>query len=119
MSDRIRLGGLRLLGVHGALPEEQQRAQPFEVDVDADVDLAPAGGSDALADTVDYAAVATAVELVVAGEHHQLLERVAARIAEEVLGIDGRITSVTVTARKLRPPVPLDLDSAGVTITRP
>ena len=43
------------------LPEEHQRAQPFEVDLDLELDLRPAGRSDRLADTVDYGAVTEAV----------------------------------------------------------
>ena len=50
MSDRIELRGLRVVGTHGALPEEQVRAQPFEVDLDIEVDLRPAGLSDDLDD---------------------------------------------------------------------
>lgn len=119
MDDRIRLAGLRLLGVHGALPEEQDRAQPFEVDVDLVADLTRAGRTDSLADTVDYGAVVAAVERIVVGEGHRLLERLATRIADDVLEVDPRITAVTVTVRKLRPPLPVDLAWAGVTITRP
>ncbi|MDQ4070821.1 MAG: dihydroneopterin aldolase [Actinomycetota bacterium] len=107
-----------MLGAHGALPEEQHRAQPFEVDLDLATDLAPAGTTDLLTDTVDYGAVVAAAERVVAGEHHRLLERLAVRIADDVLALDPRIRSVTVTVRKLRPPVPVDLASAGVTIAR-
>ena len=118
MTDRISLRGLRLLGVHGALPEEKDRAQPFEVDLDLAVDLTAAGSTDSLADTVHYGVVADAVERVVAGESHRLLERLATRIADDVLAVDPRIDAVTVTVRKLRPPVPLDLASAGVTVTR-
>ena len=59
------------------------------------------------------------VAQVVTGERHRLLERLATRIADDVLALDDRLTSVTVTVRKLRPPVPVDLASAGVTITRP
>ncbi len=55
--DRIELRGLRALGTHGVLPEEQERPQPFEVDLDLEVDLRRAGRSDDLADTVDYGAV--------------------------------------------------------------
>ena len=117
MNDRIQLRGLRALGVHGALPEERNRAQPFEVDVDAEADLRRAGGTDDLADTLDYGALAAAVERVVAGERFNLLERLAQRIAEE-LATDARLTAVTVTVRKLRPPVPVDLGSAAVRITR-
>jgi 7,8-dihydroneopterin aldolase/epimerase/oxygenase len=116
--DRIELRGLRVLGTHGVLPEEQSRAQPFEVDLDLEADLRPAGRSDLLTDTVDYGALAEQVAAVVSGERHALLERLAARIAERVLD-DRRVTSVTVTLRKLRPPVPIDLASAGVRVVRP
>lgn len=116
--DRIELRGLRVLGTHGVLPEEQSRAQPFEVDLDLEADLRPAGQSDLLADTVDYGALAERVAAVVSGERHALLEHLAARIADRVLD-DGRVSSVTVTLRKLRPPVPLDLASAGVRVVRP
>ena len=115
--DRIELRGLRAVGVHGALPEEQVRAQPFEVDLDVEADLRTAGSTDDLADTIDYGALATAVERVVSGERFTLLERLAERIAEEVCA-DGRVRAVTVTVRKLRPPVPVDLASAAVRITR-
>ncbi|MHB8466417.1 MAG: dihydroneopterin aldolase [Acidimicrobiales bacterium] len=118
MSDHVELRGLRALGTHGVLPEEQQRAQPFEVDLDIEADLAAAARSDELADTVDYGALATAVARVIADERHALLERLAERIAETALA-DRRVTSVTVTVRKLRPPVPVDLASAGVRMVRP
>jgi dihydroneopterin aldolase len=118
MGDRIELLGLRALGVHGVLPEEQVRAQPFEVDLSVEADLRAAGRSDDLADTLDYGAIVESVAKVVTGEHFALLERLAERIAEVVL-VDGRVTSVTVAVRKLRPPVPVDLATAGVTITRP
>jgi dihydroneopterin aldolase len=118
VSDRIELRGLRVIGTHGVLAEEQARAQPFEVDLDLDADLADAGRSDDLADTVDYGTLAERVASVVSGERHALLERLAERIAETALA-DGRVRSVTVTVRKLRPPVPLDLASAGVRVVRP
>ncbi|MDP1806684.1 MAG: dihydroneopterin aldolase, partial [Acidimicrobiales bacterium] len=68
MTDLIRLQGLRLMGTHGALPEEQGRAQPFEVDVDMSVDLSASGRTDALADTVHYGDVSAAIAKVVTGE---------------------------------------------------
>ena len=117
MTDRIELRGLRVLGVHGVLPEEQVRAQPFEVDLDVDADLAAAGKSDALDDTLDYGSVAEVVARIVGEERFALIERLAQRIAESVLD-DPRARAVTVTVRKLRPPVAVDLASAGVRITR-
>ncbi len=106
-----------MVGVHGALPEEEERAQPFEVDIDLSADLRTAGRTDALADTVDYGLVVAAVERIVSTERHRLLERLATRIAEGALAVDPRIDDITVTVRKLRPPVPVDLASAGVTLT--
>ena len=117
VGDRIELRGLRVVGTHGVLAEERDRAQPFEVDLDLSADLRAAGRSDALGDTIDYGSLATAVASVVSGESHALLERLAERIAETALA-DPRVTSVTVTVRKLRPPVPVDLASAGVRVVR-
>ena len=86
----IIIAGLRELGVHGVLPEEQSRPQPFEVDVELEVDLATAGQSDDLDDTVDYSAVSEAVSRVVKNERYQLLERLATRIGE-VCRTDERV----------------------------
>ncbi len=118
MSDRIEIRGLRALGHHGALPGEQDRSQPFEVDFDVEADLGRAGASDELADTVDYGDLVSRAGAVVSGERWQLLERLAQRVAEEVVGADARITSVTVTVRKLEVPVAVDVASAGVRVTR-
>ena len=118
MSDRIQLRGLRALGHHGASPGEQDRPQPFEVDIDVEVDMAAAAASDVLADTVDYGTLAAVSARVITDERWHLLERLAARVAEEVLAVDGRVERVTVVVRKLRPPVPVDLASAGVCLTR-
>lgn len=115
--DRIRIAGLRELGVHGVLPEEQTRPQPFEVDVELSVDLGVASESDDLDDTVDYAAVCEAVSRVVSSERYQLLERLAARIAE-VCCVDERVQRVSVTVRKLHPPVRAMVDHVAVSLER-
>ena len=118
MPDQIELRALRSIGVCGALPEEQERAQPLEVDLDVTADLAAAGASDALADTVDYGELCRVVDDVITGERFMLLERLASRLAEAVLAQDRRIVSVTVAVRKLRPPVPQQLSTSGVRIVR-
>jgi dihydroneopterin aldolase len=115
--DRILIPGLRELGVHGALPEEQVRPQPFEVNLELQVDLAKAGASDDLADTVDYGVVCDAVSRVVATESYRLLERLAQRIAE-VCTADPRVIGVVVEVRKLHPPVQAQVDHVAVRIQR-
>ena len=144
MTDTIERRGLRALGRHGVLEEEKARAQPFEVDLDLEVDLQAAGRSDDLNDTVDYGAVTDAVRAVIEGEHCDLLEHLADRIARAATTAAATpaaaattapaaattpapaaratasptVTAVTVTLRKLRPPVAADLASAGVRIHR-
>jgi dihydroneopterin aldolase len=117
MTDRIELRGLRLMGIHGALPDEQGRPQPFEADLDVEADLAAAARTDDLSDTVDYAALVEAMARVVDSERYVLLESLAERMAEVVMA-DERVRAVTVAIRKLRPPVAADLGTAGVRITR-
>ncbi|MDQ1380125.1 MAG: 7,8-dihydroneopterin aldolase/epimerase/oxygenase [Actinomycetota bacterium] len=115
--DRILISGLRELGVHGVLPEEQVRPQPFEVDVELVVDVTAAGASDDLEDTVDYSALCEAVRRVVSSEQYRLLERLATRIAE-VCRADPRVVSAIIEVRKLNPPVRAMLDYVAVRVER-
>lgn len=115
--DRIELRALRAVGFCGALPQEQEQPQPFEIDLDLIVELSEAGRSDQLSDTVDYGEMAQVVSVIVTESRFVLLERMAEVIADAMLG-HARVQAVTVTVRKLRPPVPVDLATSGVTITR-
>ena len=115
--DLIEIRGLRALGIIGVCPEEQARPQPFEVDFDLEADLSEAGRTDELTDTIDYGLATAVAQRVVTTEQHFLLERVAQRIAEELLAID-RVSAVRVTIRKLRPPLPHDVGTSAVTIRR-
>lgn len=115
--DQIELRGLVASGLCGTLPEETTRPQPLEVDLDVVCDLRQAGKSDKLDDTLDYGALCTIVERVITTERFSLLERLATRVGDVVLA-DERVAEVTVAVRKLRPPVPQQLTTAGVRITR-
>jgi 7,8-dihydroneopterin aldolase/epimerase/oxygenase len=117
-ADRIELRGLRTVARVGVLDHERAHDQPLELDLDLTVDLAPAGASDDLGDTVDYGALCDRVIAAVAAGHVALLEALADRVARAVLDADGRIASVEVAVRKLRPPVPHDLATSGVRIVR-
>jgi 7,8-dihydroneopterin aldolase/epimerase/oxygenase len=116
--DRIELRGLRVLARVGVLPSERQQDQPLDIDVDLVVDLAAAGASDDLADTVDYGAVCEAVQAAAAQQHVDLLERLAEVVAEAVLAVDERVVAVDLAVRKLRPPVPHDRATSGVRVVR-
>jgi dihydroneopterin aldolase len=116
--DRIEIRNLRVVGVHGVLPEERERAQPFSLDIVAWVDTAEAQRTDALADTVDYGALAQVAADVVSQRSYRLLEALAGRLADALLITDPRLEAVEVTVRKLRPPLALDVGSTGVRVLR-
>lgn len=118
MPDRIELRGLRVDAICGVLPHERTTPQPLEIDVDLVADLATAGASDDLADTIDYGAVTAEVDRVATTLQPQLLEHLAERIADAVLDLDARVEGVEVAVRKLEPPVPERLATSGVRITR-
>ena len=116
-SDCSQLRGLRVVGVVGVLPEERERAQPLELDIDIYADLSAAGTSDELQDTVDYGSVAQMIEEICLGAKVQLLERLAQLVAGHLLELDG-VSTVEVTVKKIRPPVPSDLNFSAVRVTR-
>ena len=113
--DRIELRGIELLVFCGVLDEEQARKQPFTFDIY--LDLTGAADTDDLALTVDYGAAIVRISRALENERFLLLERMATRVADIVLE-DSTAESVTVTARKVRPPVPSIMASTGVRIHR-
>lgn len=52
--DKLVLKGLSFYGFHGVLKEERTLGQKFFVDIDAWMDLKPAGKSDNLSDSFSY-----------------------------------------------------------------
>jgi len=112
----IRLEGMTGFAHHGVEDEERRLGQRFVADVELDLVSSAATTSDALEDTVDYAALAATVREELEGEPVDLLERLAARIADHIL-LDGRVTRVSVTIAK--PDLRLDLGArASVTVRR-
>ena len=117
MMDRIELRGIEAFGRHGVLPHEQELGQTFTVDVALELDLAPAGASDNLADTVDYGALSADLAAVVRDERYDLIERLATRLAEVCLD-RPKVDAVTVTVHKPHAPVPVPLADVVVTVRR-
>jgi dihydroneopterin aldolase len=113
----IELRGLRVLGRHGVTDLERSQEQPFELDIDVALDTTHAASTDDVADTVDYQALAVEACEVVQKRSFRLLEALAEAVAGVVLAHEA-VLQVTVSVRKLRPPVPLDLAAAGVRIAR-
>jgi dihydroneopterin aldolase len=117
MADRITLSGLRVVGRHGVYDFEKRDGQEFVVDLCVWLDLTAAGASDDLATTVDYGDLARLAADVVGGEPRDLIETVAAEIADTVMA-RYPIHAVEVTVHKPSAPIPLTFTDVAVTIRR-
>jgi dihydroneopterin aldolase len=117
VTDRIELRGLTVRGHHGVFEHERRDGQDFVVDVTVWIDLAAAAASDDLADTLDYGALAQRAGDVVAGPPRNLIETVAAEIAEGVIA-DERVHAVEVVLHKPSAPIPLTFDDVAVVARR-
>ena len=116
--DRIILEGMQFYGYHGRNDEERVLGQPFEVDLEAELDLTAAGVSDDIADSVSYTDLYRVAKRHVEGPGRNLVEAVAHAIASEILDT-YLVESVRVRVIKVRPPIKGGvLAGAGVEVFR-
>jgi dihydroneopterin aldolase len=115
--DKIILQGMEFYGYHGVLSEERSLGQRFIVDLELELDLRPAGKSDDLELTINYAKVFELVESVVRGNPRRLIESVAEDIASAVLE-QFPVAAATVRLKKPQAPVPGHFASMAVEIRR-
>lgn len=118
--DRLTLRNMRFQARHGVLGHEKVDTQPFEVDLVLHADLRDAGRTDALASTVDYAALFVLVEAVVTGPSFDLIEGLAEALARAVLAAtDPRLVdAVEVRVRKPEAPIAGELDTVEAALVR-
>jgi len=119
MSDQIVLTGIHGFGYHGLFEQERKDGQDFFVDLTLAVDLKAASQSDAIADTVNYAEITDLVVEEITSNPVNLIEKLAARIAERVLNQHLKVQSVTVTVHKPQAPVAAQIKDIAVVVTRP
>ncbi len=112
--DRIFVRGLVLPVAIGAYDEERGITQQVRFTIEASVAVGVSPTGDNLEEVPSYDDIIKAVKAIVAAGHVDLVETLAARIAESCLA-DKRIVSVLVRVEKLeRGP-----DAVGVEIVRP
>lgn len=117
MTDRITLTGLRVRGNHGVFEHERRDGQDFLVDITVWIDLVRAAETDDLADTLHYGELAQRAAAIVGGEPRDLIETVAAAVADDVM-TDERAHAVEVTIHKPSAPIPLSFADVAVTARR-
>ena len=116
--DRITLRGITATGYHGVFPEERRDGQPFVADLVLFTDLGPAAATDNLTLTAHYGEVAELVVQVITGEPLNLIEALAARIADAVLTSFGVLAAVEVTVHKPKAPIAVEFGDVAVTVYR-
>ena len=109
----IRLEKLRFRALHGVLPQERTVGGDFVVTLRIGYPYEQAMETDAVGDTLDYAAVYRLVEREMALPS-QLLEHVAGRIVKALLRDFPQIVSIDLWLTKVCPPMGADCEGAGV-----
>jgi dihydroneopterin aldolase len=115
--DRIEIRGVRAFGHHGVLEEERRRGQPFVVDLTLERDLSGPEASDALEDTVDYAALSERVAAEIETTRYDLIEALAGHLARVVLD-DPTVDAVTVRVAKPEAPLAVNVEEVAVVLRR-
>lgn len=116
--DSIYINGMEFYAYHGVFPEENRLGQLFTVDVVLHTDLRPAGESDDLTRTVNYAEAYNEIKAIMTGEPVQLVETLAERIAAVLLAQFPIVRSARVKLHKPNPPIPGHLAGVAVEILR-
>lgn len=112
----IDLKGLRFFGEHGMYPEEMKVGNEFEVDLSLSF-KAPKGVITSLEETINYVEVYRIIQEELA-DRKQLLETCAMKIGERLNEQFPQVRSVSVTIKKISPPITNFSGTIGVTFAR-
>lgn len=115
--DNIYFNGMSFYGYHGVFGAEAELGQRFYVDLVLSLDLSKAGASDDLNDTVNYAEIFSCVKQIVEGERYNLVEKLTARIAEQLL-VQFPFREAKVKVTKPNPPINGHYESVAIEMTR-
>ncbi|WP_181351186.1 dihydroneopterin aldolase [Thalassobacillus sp. CUG 92003] len=116
--DKIHVTQMEFYGYHGLFPEENKLGQRFYVDLELELDLKPASVNDDMNESIDYGEIYQVTRTIVEGEAKNLVETVAERLAEQLLGTFGKLSACKVKVIKPDPPIPGHYDAVAVEIYR-
>jgi len=116
--DKILISSMDCLTAIGITPAERAIKQRLSIDLEFPCDARAASRSDSIRDAVDYDTIAQSVAEVCASREFNLIETVAEKIAEKVLG-SFPISQVRVRVRKISPVASPRVDFVYVEIVRP
>lgn len=104
MKSTIEVQGLEIQAYHGVLSQERIVGNLYLIDASLRVDITAAMKSDALDDTINYAAVVWLIQEEMA-RPSQLLEHVAGRIVERIHRTWPQVQALELRIAKQTPPI--------------
>jgi len=114
-SSYISLRNVRFHAFHGVMPQERRVGADFLVNLRVGYPLEKAMQTDEVSDTLNYAALYAVVKAEMM-QPSNLLEHVAGRIADAIVGHFPQVTSIDLELTKQNPPMGADCDGASVEI---
>lgn len=103
---------------HGHYKEEQIVGNRFLVDLEIETDMEVPAASDSLEDAVNYQVAYRVVKDEMKRHTSNLLENIGKRILDAIYNELNGIESVTVTIRKMNPPMGGPIKNVSVRMTR-
>ena len=116
--DKITISKLEVYAYHGVLESEKQTGQIFHVSANLYLDLKPAGVSDYLERTINYAEVCHLITKLMTDKVYDLIETCANVLSCALLQEYAQIQRVEITIFKPQAPIGLPLDCVSVQISR-
>ncbi|MDN4503532.1 dihydroneopterin aldolase [Alteromonadaceae bacterium BrNp21-10] len=113
--DKILIQGLQVSSLIGVYDWERTSQTALLVDIEIDVDLAPAGDSDDVADTLDYAKVAELLQLTAKQSTFQLLEALAAAM---IAALFAQFNCHKIQLTLSKPNILADASNVAIQLTR-
>lgn len=116
--DEIRIDNLEVYAYHGVFPEENEKGQPFFVNMVLYCDTREAGKQDELTLSTHYGEVCHLVNKWMQEHTCRLIETVAENVAREVLVQFPLVKEIDVEICKPQAPIGLPFESVSVKIHR-
>ncbi len=111
----IHLHHLLFHSLHGMFKEENVLGNNFEVN--ADISFEPDGTIKHLSQSVDYVTIYTVIKQIM-DKPTALLETVVQNLADGIYASDNKVKAVTVSIKKLNPPISNFEGTVGVSYSK-
>jgi len=110
---KVILKNIRIYAFHGCMEEEEKIGSDYIVNLKVDAPMEMASRTDELEDAVDYVSLNAIVKEEMA-VRSKLLEHVAQRIVDKIMGQFDEVESVEVSVAKQNPPIGGDMDEVCI-----